>query len=149
MNSAGLTTVWTPNQTSGGTQDLLNSPYGTTATGTTLAAATNVAVLSAAAAQRLYNEPTTSSAVYVVFGLGSKAAIVGHGIPEAPVHFADDPGDVGNPTLTYARFGLVFRVTNTAGKDLEVAQFVGAVAFHPNHVSSGDAAISEYNALNH
>jgi len=149
LNSSGLTTIWTLDPTSDGTQDLLNAPYGTSTSGTALAAG-NGAVLNQTAAQRLYNEPATgSSAKYVVFGFGSKASIVGHGIPESPVHFADDPGTAGNPTLTYARFGLVFRVENTAGKTLETAQFVGAVAFHPDHVSGGDAGIAEYNALNH
>jgi len=153
LNNAGIFNVWTLDPTTGGTQQLLTAPYGTTTTGTALTASA-VAVLSPTAATTIYNEPTattgtgTVAAKYVVFGLGAKASIVGNGVPESPVHFADDPGDLGNPQLTYARYGLVFRVTNTVGRTLTTAQFVGAVAFHPDHVSSGDAGLAEAAGLN-
>ena len=152
LNNAGIANVWSPDTTHDGTQQLLTSPYGGVTTGTALAAGP-AAVLAGTTAnpamQTLYNEPATgSNAKYVVFGFGSKASIVGNGVPESPVHFADDPGDLGNPQLTYARYGLVFRVTNTAGRTLDSAQFVGAVAFHPDHVSSGDAGLAEAAHLN-
>jgi len=145
LNAVGLTTVWPVDATTGGTQDLVNAPYGAAAAGAAIGADT--AVLSGTAAQRLYNEPTSSSATYAVFGFGSKASIVGHGVPEAPVHFSDEPGDLSNASLTYARYGLVFRVTDTAGRTLNRAQFVGALAFHADEVSGAAAAVAEYSAI--
>jgi hypothetical protein len=158
LKAAGIYNVLTPDPTADGTQALLDSPYGSGVTNPEAAASgvsapvsgsTKVAVLSQTAAGRLYNDSTSPQGAYVVFGVGSGTAIVGHGIAEAPVHYADDAGDLGNPQLTYARFGVVFRVTNPAGTALDTAQFVGAVAFHPDHVSNGDAGIAESSSLNH
>jgi prepilin-type N-terminal cleavage/methylation domain-containing protein len=106
-----------------------------------------VAQLDATSMQNLFNESTTSSAKYYVFGLGAKSNIVGHGIPEAPTHFGDESKAGGNSSLTYSRFGLVFRVANSSGTTLETAQFAGVVAFHEGEVSNATSGISEYNSL--
>ena len=143
LADAGITTVWTPAGT-----NLVTAPYGSVTTGTALADGASVAMLSSAAMQRLYNETSTSSAQYVVFGLGSKCDIIGksEGIAEAPIHFSDDPGDAGNPNLTYARFGLVFRVSNSSGTALERAQFAGVVALHEAGVTNASDAAAEFHA---
>jgi prepilin-type N-terminal cleavage/methylation domain-containing protein len=158
LQAAGINTVWTPTGT-----ELITEPYGSAATGTALAAASKVAVLSDAAMKRLYNEKDTtegttttpSPAKYVVFGLGPKCDIVGKpgGVAEAPVHFSDESGNAGNPNLTYARFGLVFRVVNSSNTTLSRAQFAGVVAFHEGSgdehgVTNASDAIAEYHEQN-
>ena len=68
------------------------------------------------------------------------------GIPESPLHFSDEKGRAGDPTKTYARFGLVFRVADTAGVSLETAQFVGTVALHEAGITNANDAAAEYHA---
>jgi prepilin-type N-terminal cleavage/methylation domain-containing protein len=145
LNAAGITTLWTLTGT-----DLVASPYGSTPASTALADNGSVAVLDATSRLRLYNEATASSAQYVVFGLGTKCDLVGRpgGIAEAPLHFSDEANAGGDPNRTYARYGLVFRVTDSAGTVLSKAQFAGTVAFHADGVTNANDAASEYHARN-
>jgi prepilin-type N-terminal cleavage/methylation domain-containing protein len=145
LNEAGVTTVWTLTGT-----DLVANPYGSTPASTALADAGPVAVLDSTSMQRLYNEPTTSTAQYVVFGLGPKSDLVGRpgGVAEAPLHFSDEKSAGGDPNKTYARYGLVFRLTDSAGTVLSKAQFAGAVAFHADGVTNANDAAAEYHAQN-
>lgn len=139
LNSAGLTNVYT--LTTSGSRDLVTAPYSATAA---IALSSSTAGLSTVAATRLYNLTASSSEKYVVFGLGTGCTMIGHGLPEAPLHFSDENGTAGDPTKTYARFGLVFRVSDTGGVALERAQFVGAVALHEGGVTNGNDAAAEY-----
>ena len=138
LSNAGLTNMYTLDTSAG--RDLVAAPYGGTTTAALLSTA--VAGLDSVAATRLYNLTTSSSEKYVVFGLGSGCEMIGKpgGMPEAPLHFSDEKGAGGDPTKTYARFGLVFRVSDTGGIALERAQFVGAVAFHEDGVTNGSDA---------
>ncbi len=145
LTSAGINTVWTPTGT-----DLVANPYGTATSGTTLTETSKMAILSAAAKFRLYNEPMTSMAKYVVFGLGPRCDMIGRpgGMPEAPLHFSDESGTAGDPSRTYSRYALVFRISRSTGEILDKAQFAGALALHADALSGAGAAIAEYHAQN-
>jgi prepilin-type N-terminal cleavage/methylation domain-containing protein len=148
LRAAGITKVWTPTGT-----DLVANPYGTATSGSTLTATTStVAVLSAAAKYRLYNDgdgTTSGGAKYVVFGLGPKCDMIGKpgGMPEAPLHFSDEKSTGGDPNKTYARYGLVFRISDGTGP-LKRAQFVGTLALHEDALSGANAAVAEFHEQN-
>ncbi len=144
LNNAGVTRVWALAPAS---TDLITAPYAAAAP--VVLAAGNVAGLSVAAATRLYNDADAQSK-YVVFGFGPGCEMIGKpgGIPESPLHFSDEKGAAGDPTKTYARFGLVFRVADTAGVSLETAQFVGTVALHEAGITNANDAAAEYHAQN-
>ena len=145
LNAAGLANVWTLDTAA--TRELVTAPY--TAAAPAALAAGDVAGLSTAAATRLYNDADAHSK-YVVFGFGPGCEMIGKpgGIPESPLHFSDGKGVAGDPTKTYARFGLVFRVADTAGVSLETAQFVGTVALHDERITNANDAAAEYHAQN-
>jgi type II secretory pathway pseudopilin PulG len=145
LNNAGVTRVWALAPAS---TDLVTAPYAAAAPAL-LVAPDNVAGLSVAAATRLYNDVSATSK-YVVFGFGPGCEMIGKpgGIPESPLHFSDEKAAAGDPTKTYARFGLVFRVADTAGVSLETAQFVGTVALHEAGISNANDAAAEYHAQN-
>lgn len=145
LNNTGISQVWTPTGT-----DLVAQPYGDATTATTLTDASTIGVLSAAAKLRLYNEPTTSTSEYAIFGLGPKCDMIGKpgGIPEAPLHFSDEKGAGGDPNRTYSRYGLVFRISDSAGVALERAQFVGTLALHEGGLSGANEAAAEYHKQN-
>ncbi len=116
----------------------------TTPTGaaTTLSSGTSVAILGT---QSVTDLALTQNATYVVFGVGSYSTMSGKTIDDAPVHFDDDP--TASPNLAYARFGVLFQVTDYTGTPLPQALYAGAVSFHP--ISDGgvvgtDAHIQEY-----
>lgn len=120
------------------------SPAITTPSGaaTTLSSGTNVAILGT---QSVVDLGLTQGATYVVFGVGSYSTMAGKTIDDAPVHFDDNPA--GSPNNTYARFGLLFQVTDYTGTALPQARYAGAVSFHD--VSDGgvvgtDQHIQEY-----
>jgi prepilin-type N-terminal cleavage/methylation domain-containing protein len=143
LNAAGLNHVYTLDTTD---PNLVQAPY--TGAAAALTATSKVAGLSETAAGRLYNDATAGT--YVVFGFGPGCEMIGKpgGIPESPLHFGDGRGASGDPTRTYARFGLVFRVTDTAGAALRTAQFVGAVALHEAAVTNANDAAAEYHLQN-
>jgi type II secretory pathway pseudopilin PulG len=77
--------------------------------------AQNLATLTAfgQAQLNLSDNTTTTTGVYVVFGLGKRCSLVGTGIADAPVNFFDNfKLDPNNPTATtgYGRYGVVFQV---------------------------------------
>jgi type II secretory pathway pseudopilin PulG len=145
LTNAGISHVWTPTGT-----ELVTAPYGAEPTATTLSTSSRLGILSTAARLRLYNEPTANTSKYVVFGLGPRCDMVGRpgGVPEAPLHFADERGTGGDPNRTYSRYGLVFRISDSAGVALERAQFVGALALHEGELSGANAASAEYHRQN-
>lgn len=144
LSNAGITKVYT--LSTAADRDLVSAPY--TSTTPTALAAGAVAGLSDAAKLRLYNDASTGAtgSKYAVFGLGNGCELIGKtgGMPEAPLHFSDEKGTGGDPTRTYARFGLVFRVADTTGVSLETAQFVGTVALHEDDVTNSNDAAAEY-----
>jgi hypothetical protein len=80
----------------------------------------------------------TPVGVYVVFGLGPRATIVGAGnggVAEAPVHFGED--EAGNPAKTYARYLVIYRV------DGERARYVGVAAAHDDGLANGNSHLAE------
>jgi len=146
LNNAGVKNVYT--LSTAADRDLVSAPY--TSTTPAALAAGAVAGLSNAAKLRLYNDNSgATGSKYVVFGLGNGCELVGRpgGMPEAPLHFSDEKGTSGDPTRTYARFGLVFRVADTTGTSLETAQFLGSVALHEDAVSNSNDAAAEYHRL--
>ncbi|HEX3870701.1 MAG TPA: hypothetical protein VHV77_09705, partial [Pirellulales bacterium] len=107
-----------------------------------LTASTSVAMLGA---QSIIDLALTNGASYVVFGVGSYTTMSGKTMDDAPVHFDDDPA--GSPNLAYARFGVLFQVTDYAGTALPQARFAGTVSFHSlddGGVVGTDAHIQEY-----
>lgn len=144
LNNAGVVNVWALDPTS---TDLVTDSYAAAAPAALAPGA--VAGLSVAAATRLYNDADTDSK-YVVFGFGPGCEMIGKpgGIPESPLHFSDEKGAAGDPTKTYARFGLVFRVADTAGVSLEKAQFVGTVALHEAGITNANDAAAEFHLQN-
>ena len=153
LNNANITTAWNLNDSSS-TTDLLDPTtcYSGTAT---VASGSTVAMLSPAAISRLYNDPPANAptgyvpGTYVVFGLGTKATMIGKpgGMFDAPLHFSDDPAAAGDPTKTYGRYALVFVIPGNATTNT-VAQFVGALALHPDALMGADAAVEEFHQQN-
>jgi hypothetical protein len=157
LNSVGITNVVpvvesTSNAAPIPSWDPTFFPYGalpvqptssTTGSGiTTLASGTSVASLGATAIQNL---GLITGATYVVFGVGSYTTMSGKTMDDAPVHFDDNP--TFNPTNAYARFGVVFQVTDGSGNALPQALYAGSVSFHQGDdggVVGTDAHIKEY-----
>lgn len=101
----------------------------------------NLPRLTTTAAARLgLADPLTAE--YVVLGLGAYTAMQGKTLQEAPVHFSDSPS--GSPNLKYARYGVVFQITNAAGNPLERAKLAQIVAFHDDGIEGVNAHLSEY-----
>jgi type II secretory pathway pseudopilin PulG len=109
-------------------------PYGTSAAaGATFSALSNtstVAVLNAAAANRVFGVPSTGigtqQPTYVVFGLGKYSAMSGNSMTDSPVLFNTASGY--DPNTVYARVGLVFQTADASGS-LTTAKFIGAIEF--------------------
>ncbi|HEX4132459.1 MAG TPA: type II secretion system protein [Pirellulales bacterium] len=121
------------------TSAAITTPIGA---GTTLTSGMSVAMLGT---QSIADLALTQGASYVVFGVGSYTTMSGKTIDDAPVHFDDDP--TANPNLAYARFGVLFQVTDYTGAALPQALYAGAVSFHPlsdGGVVGTDAHIEEY-----
>lgn len=98
-----------------------------------------LAGLNGIAAAREFNAPSTAQ--YVLLGVGpySKLSRV---MQEAPVHFNDSPD--GAPTLAYARYVVVFQVTDGAGQSLDRALLVGVVGIHDDQVAGLGDHMQEY-----
>ena len=151
LNNVGITSVWDLNDSSTDLLDPTQCYSGTTPR--TLASSGSVATLSPTASARLYNDPPTAggtaTGTYVVFGLGTKASMIGKpgGITEPPLHFSDDAASAGDPTKTYGRYALVFLIPGAATANTQ-AQFIGTLALHPNQVEGADAAVEEFHQQN-
>jgi prepilin-type N-terminal cleavage/methylation domain-containing protein len=162
LNSAGITTVL--NLQEGATSSTSNSvwsptfyPYGDGTSGqviaptqTTISAATPLALLSVAAAQRLGLESSTATPnTYYVFGLGDYSNMQGTAMDQAPVHWmANMTMSNGttmsmSPSSVYSRFGLVFQTT-TGTTSLSTAKFVGTVLLTGAGVANGTKPMSTY-----
>ncbi len=158
LNGAGITTVWNIDDTGSttGFSPTFN-PYPTSG-GTVLssggASGGTVAILSPTGALHLNlvrpdssgNLPTASGMpVLAVFGVGRRCSMVGKTINDPPTHDTDDPTQT--PNIVYARFGVVFQLTQSTNTDADAvgsAQFVGTVSMHPNNVVSTDGHLQEY-----
>ena len=155
LNGAGITTVWNIDDT-GTASDFSPTfnPYPATGGSTPLASGGTIAILSPTGALHLNlvrpdntgNPPAASGMpVLAVFGVGRRCSMVGKTINDPPTHDTDDPTQT--PNLVYARFGVVFQLTQSTNTDADAlgsAQFVGTVSMHPNNVVSTDGHLQEY-----
>jgi hypothetical protein len=83
------------------------------------------------------------TARYVVFGLGPRCSIVGHGIQEAPVAIPQNKDFT--PATRYSRIGVIFKVS---GKDVASAEnrarFVAAVALEDDDLEGTEGGVVGY-----
>jgi prepilin-type N-terminal cleavage/methylation domain-containing protein len=134
--SAGITLLRGMNSS---TASATFAPYSTTNDIDLTAATTpSVALANTARVKELFNDDTTETQKFVIFGIGAQCTAVGRGgmLLEAPIHFGDEAD--ANPTQTYQRFGAIFEVT-----DGEV-RFVGVVAIHGKELDSAMGPLKEY-----
>lgn len=129
LNAAGITTVYnmvdmtttpTPSATfpgvatttTGSGMDKTTTPTATTiSTSTPLVTATPAYVQSVFGTGAVPTADLTNGTAYVVLGVGAECSIVGNhqcGIAEAPVR--GTPGQGDDPSQTYGRFAVVYRV---------------------------------------
>ena len=137
LEQKGLTTVLDANATpsASATFDSVVVPP------RTLAATGNVTSLDAGAVFRQLGkipgtQPSSTGVpvpnLFVVFGFGRNADIIGSLITEAPFRV---PG-IGNPNNIYCRYGLVFEIPGATAVGQDVS-FVGAVAFDSHTENDG------------
>jgi prepilin-type N-terminal cleavage/methylation domain-containing protein len=108
---------------------------------TPIADTVNLATLKTTTAARLgLANPLTTT--YVVLGLGGYTSMQGKSLQEAPVHFGDSAADA--PTNVYARYGVVFQVTDGSGAALEKARLAQIVAFHDDAIIGLNEHMKEY-----
>jgi type II secretory pathway pseudopilin PulG len=160
LNSAGINTVhnMVPKATAGATgwdgnpfDPTFNNYSAPPTPPTTIAAGTSLAFIDPAAngtaltfIQSQYPSWSTT-ARYVVLGLGPRCTVVGKGAITAPVHFGDTPSVT--PDHGYGRFVAIFKVSDTT-KVLNMAQLVGVAAIHDVGPTNLDGEFQNWYQLN-
>jgi prepilin-type N-terminal cleavage/methylation domain-containing protein len=146
LTTSGITTLASM------TKDPAPAPWSATFNpydGNTIVVAPSVKlrVLSPAGIAKL-NLSTTGK--YVVFGLGKASSMTGRVMAEAPIHFSAETG--GDPTQFYNRFGVVFRVSDTApGVNVTRATLASVVAMHAEDeglMTAGDELREYFDSIN-
>jgi prepilin-type N-terminal cleavage/methylation domain-containing protein len=108
---------------------------GTTGVGGTAAPGTGVA----AAVVKLGVNP---SGTYVVLGFGLANSAIGQVVQECPAHFPDQA--TISPSITYQRYGLIFKVSDPAVTNFTNAVFVGTVCLLDDGIESANDHIKGY-----
>jgi hypothetical protein len=126
----------------------------TTPTLTPVASGASVLTATPAYVQSVFGPNSVSSAdlgsspanIYVVMGVGAYCTIVGDpnvGIAEAPVR--GSPSDNSDPSKTYGRFAVVYKVSNTGG----TASLVGCACPGGMGLMSSDGMEQKYYSTVH
>lgn len=131
------------------------APPATAPTITAVTTSTTVAFLDPAVAASKLGATLTSAGTgtgtaadyqrFVVFGLGKYASCCGQTMDEAPVWYNPTAGQ--DPDSVYARFGLVFQTTDSAGNALARAKLIGVVEFATWGTMTKDDNLSYYYSL--
>lgn len=90
------------------------------------------------------NYTPTGTASYYVYGLGKGTSIVGSNsmLQDAPVRAGSNANE--NPTVAYARYGLVFLVDDSGTGGTRNARFLGAVAFSSSGITTAESNLQQY-----
>lgn len=146
LNDAGIMSVRRMVASAGGDWSPTFYPYGNDSSvfpvADALTATDSLASLSPAVAAQQFGASADVDCTYVVFGVGSFTSMQGKVLQDAPIHFGEGAND--SPGAVYARFGVVFQVTDAEGEALEKAQFIGAGAFHDGGFVSLGSHLAEY-----
>lgn len=147
LNAAGITTMAQMQSSGSGDFSPTFFPYGNsssvTPTPTTISTSTPLAAITGTAAVREFALPAAAVGTqFVVFGLGSRTSMQGKTMQDAPVHFSDEATSA--PNRAYARNGVVFQVTDSAGTPLDKARLIGVIGFHPDAIATTNDHLAEY-----
>ncbi len=92
-----------------------------------------------AAVTKLGASPTGT---YVVFGFGLANSAIGQVVQECPVHFPDQ--STISPANFYERYGLIFKVSDSAYPTMQNAVFVGVVCLLDDGIESAGDHIQDF-----
>lgn len=134
LEEAGITEVWPMDDAS--TEPTFN-PYGAAAQ--PIASAVVAEVTDDTAKAGVFNAAPTDR--LIVFGLGSRCSIVGAGVFEAPVAFADAESE--QPALWYARFAVIYQVADANGP-FDKARLRAVVALHGPGLDNAAFHLNEF-----
>lgn len=87
----------------------------------------------------------STTARYVVFGIGPRCSLIGRGAVTSPVHFGDTPSVT--PEFGYNRFAAIFKVSDTT-VPINSAVLVGVAAIHDIGLTGLDSEFQNWYQIN-